>query len=73
MTTVWLIFKDEEICLFTLCAIFIIRELVRKAIALYKAWQKSDKIRFIIIFIINSLGILPIVYLILNKKKKGKN
>ena len=72
MTTVWLIFKDEEACLFTLCAILVIWELVRKAIALYKAWQKSDKIRFIII-LINSLGILPIIYLILNKKRKRKN
>ena len=73
MTTVWLIFKDEETCLFTLCIILVIWELIRKGIALYKAWQKSDKIRFIIIFIINSLGILPIVYLILNRKKKRKN
>jgi len=69
MTTIWLMFKDEEFCLFMICACLIIREMVRKGIALYKAWQKSDKIRFIIIFIINSLGILPIVYLILNKKK----
>jgi len=69
MTTIWLMFKDEEVCLFIICTCFIIWELVRKGIALYKAWQNGDKLRFIIIFIINSLGILPIVYLILNKKK----
>lgn len=69
MTTIWLMFKDEEACLFMIYACLIIWEMVRKGIALYRAWQKSDKIRFIIIFIINSLGILPIVYLILNKKK----
>jgi len=70
MTTVWLIFQDDEVCLFILTVLLVVWELIRKGIALYRAWQRSDKLRFIIIFIINSLGILPIVYLILNRNKK---
>lgn len=49
----------------------VIRELVWKAVALYRAWQKSDTIRFICIFIFNTCGILPIIYLILNKRNKN--
>ena len=55
--------------LLVLCIVLVIREFVRKGIALYKAWQKSDKVRFIFIFIFNTCGILPIIYLLLNKKK----
>lgn len=47
-------------------------DLVRKAIALYKAWQKNNLIWFIFIFIFNTCGILPIIYLILNREKTDK-
>ena len=70
ITLVWLEFQDNEIWLFVFLAFFIIREVVRKGVALYKAWEKKDKIWFVILFIINSFGILPITYLILSKKKK---
>lgn len=62
--------SDVQTWLVVLCIVLAIRELVRKGIALYKAWQKSDKVRFILIFILNTCGILPIIYLLLNKKKK---
>lgn len=47
-------------------------DLVRKAIALYKAWQKGNLVWFILIFIFNTCGILPIVYLILNREQTDK-
>lgn len=47
-------------------------ELVRKAIALYKAWQKRDVVWFVLIFIFNTCGILPIIYLLLNREKTDK-
>lgn len=47
-------------------------ELVRKAIALYKAWQKRDLVWFVLIFIFNTCGILPIIYLLLNREKTDK-
>ena len=61
--------SDVQPWLVVLCIALAIRELVRKGIALYKAWQKSDKVRFVFIFILNTCGILPIIYLLLNKKK----
>lgn len=70
MHTNMLNLPEIEAWLITLCACLVIRDLVRKAVALYKAGQKSDKIRFIFIFILNTCGILPIIYLLLNKKKK---
>ena len=54
-----------------LCICLAIRDLVRKAIALYRAWQNSHKVRFIFIFIFNTCGILPIIYLLLNKKENN--
>jgi hypothetical protein len=62
--------NECEFWMIVLCIFLAIRDLVWKAIALYKAWQKSDKVRFIFIFIFNTCGILPIIYLILSRKKK---
>jgi len=57
-----------ETWLIVLCILLAIRDLVWKAIALYRAWQRSEKVRFVCIFIFNTCGILPIMYLLLNKK-----
>ena len=69
MATNMLNISEGESLLIILCIWLAAWDLVRKAIALYRAWQKSDYIRFIFIFIFNTCGILPIVYLILNKRK----
>ena len=69
MPTNMLNLSETEAWLIVLCICLVVRDLVRKAIALYKAWQKSHKVRFIFIFILNTCGILPIIYLSLNKKK----
>lgn len=70
MPTNMLNISEWESLMIILCVFLTIRDLVRKAIALYRAWQNGDKIRFIFIFILNTCGILPIIYLILNKKRK---
>ena len=44
--------------------------LVWKGLALWKAAQKKEVSWFLAILILNTLGILPIVYLILKKEKK---
>jgi hypothetical protein len=69
MPTNMLNLLERESRVITLCIFLTIRDLIRKAIALYRAWQKSDKIRFIFIFVFNTCGILPIIYLVLNKRK----
>jgi hypothetical protein len=68
MYTNMLNISEWEWWLAILFIFLVARELVWKAIALYKAWQRSEKARFICIFIFNTWGILPIIYLLLNKK-----
>lgn len=47
-------------------------ELVWKGIALWKAAKESQKYWFIAILILNTIGILPIIYIFLFKKgRKG--
>ncbi|MEI7563010.1 MAG: DUF5652 family protein [bacterium] len=48
-----------------------IREMIRKGIALWKAGTKKQKAWFVCIFIFNTAGILPILYLAF-RQKKGK-
>ena len=48
-------------------------EIILKGFALYRSAKKDQKYWFIAILIINSVGILPLVYLLLNTIKKGKN
>jgi hypothetical protein len=57
--------------LLILFAIVGIREMVRKGIALWKAGIKKQKAWFVCIFIFNTAGILPILYLAF-RQKKGK-
>jgi hypothetical protein len=42
-------------------------DLVLKGITLYKSARKDQKVWFVALLLINSIGILPIIYLILNK------
>lgn len=48
-----------------------VREMIRKGIALWKAGTKKQKAWFVCIFIFNTAGILPILYLAF-RQKKGK-
>ena len=69
MSTNMLNIPKEETWFVVLCVWLAIWDLIRKWIALYKAGQKSHLVWFIVIFLFNTCGILPIVYLILNRKK----
>jgi hypothetical protein len=52
-----------------LCIALALLDLVLKCIAAYKAWTRKQVARFICLFIFNTCGILPIIYLILNKEE----
>lgn len=52
-----------------LCIILAIFDIVMKCITAYKAWTRRQIGRFICLFILNTCGILPIIYLIVNRKK----
>lgn len=70
MSTNMLNISKGEAWLVVLCVCLAVRDLIRKWIALYRAWQKNDPVWFVFIFIFNTCGILPIIYLILNKKER---
>jgi methionyl-tRNA synthetase len=56
-----------------LLGLLMVRDMVWKAIGLWKAGTKKQLAWFICIFIFNTLGILPIIYLaFFQKKEKGK-
>jgi len=45
-------------------------EMIWKGFALWTAGNKKDAAWFICIFIFNTMGILPIIYILKNKKKE---
>lgn len=47
-----------------------ILDLVLKAIALWKAALAKQKAWFVALLFVNSLGILPAIYLLLNRKNR---
>jgi hypothetical protein len=47
-------------------------ELVWKGLALYRAGKKQQPWWFFFLLIINSVGILPIIYLIISRDKKKR-
>ena len=53
-----------------LILVLALREMVRKGIALRKAGTQKRLTRFIFLFIFNTVGILPIIYLAFFQKKK---
>lgn len=56
--------------LFGLLIPFAILDLVLKGFALWKSAKKDQNIWFIALLLVNSMGILPLVYLILNRDQK---
>jgi hypothetical protein len=53
-----------------LLTILIIWELYWKGLALWRAAQRHQRVWFVIILVINSAGILPILYLLLTGQLK---
>ena len=49
---------------------FAVWELVWKGLALWKAAKNNHGVWFFCIFVFNTVGILPIIYLLLNRDKK---
>jgi hypothetical protein len=63
-------FQDMPVWLTALIFFLIFWEMIWKLIALWKSARNDHKAWFIVIGIINSVGIIPIIYLLINKKKK---
>lgn len=47
-------------------------DLALRGYALWKSARKGQNIWFVFLLIVNSLGILPLIYLLLNRDKKKK-
>jgi len=62
---------DSNAILFVISLITIgIWDLVWKLKAMWRAGQRESKVWFVCLMIFNTIGILPIIYLVLNKKDK---
>ena len=62
-------FTDVMVWLLPLIVIFSLWEIVWKIIAMWKSARNNDLVWFIFIAVFNTLGILPIIYILLHKKK----
>jgi len=45
-------------------------DLIFRGVALWRSARKSQKVWFLFLLIVNSAGILPIIYLLFNRKRK---
>lgn len=59
--------SDSRMIIVLILTIF---DFVMKWIAMYKAWTRRQVARFVCLFIFNTCGILPVIYLLVNKDKK---
>jgi TRAP-type mannitol/chloroaromatic compound transport system permease small subunit len=62
-------FTDVMVWLLPLIVILSLWEIVWKIIAMWKSARNNDLVWFIFIAVFNTLGILPIIYILLHKKK----
>jgi hypothetical protein len=51
----------------------VIWSIIWKGLALWKAARQKDKVWFVVLLILNTLGILEIIYIYLISKNKSEN
>ena len=67
----WLV--DRIFTFGPLIVVLTVIDLVLRGYALWLSARREQKVWFIFLLIVNSLGILPLIYLLLNRNnKKGK-
>lgn len=71
MQPVWPFLPEWNALVFTLVIIGALWEVVWKGIALWRAARNGHQIWFIFLLIVNSVGILPIIYIFFFSKKKA--
>ncbi len=52
--------------------LLLVADLTLRGFSLYKSARKEQKMWFVALLVINSLGILPLIYLLLQKKDERK-
>lgn len=63
-------FEGIGVSLAIIIVLIVIWSVFWKALALWKAARKGEKIWFIILLIVNTCGILQIIYLLINREPK---
>lgn len=71
MQLAWPFLPAWNTLVFTLVIIGALWEAVWKGIALWRAARNDHQIWFIFLLIVNSVGILPIIYILFFSKKKA--
>lgn len=51
--------------------LLLIADLILRGIALYKSARKDQKVWFVALLVVNSVGLLPLAYLLLEKRSAG--
>jgi len=62
-------YLDDYAFLIGLVLFFVVVDAVLKLIALWQSSRRKQIAWFIVLALVNSLGILPVIYLILNRSK----
>jgi hypothetical protein len=62
-------YLDDYALLIGLVLFFVVVDAVLKLIALWQSARRKQIAWFIVLALVNSLGILPVIYLILNRSK----
>jgi hypothetical protein len=57
----------------TLLLALVVWEMVWKGFALWRAAHRDQSYWFVALLVVNSVGILPIIYLLTNSNKKSSN
>jgi len=65
-------FGGYEMTLILIILLITVWDLIWKIIALWKSARRDQKVWFVFLAIINSVGILPIIYLLLYKDQSEK-
>ncbi len=69
-----LLIHDGYAYVLIILGIVFLFDLILRGIAMWKAAKKNQKIWFVALLFINSVGILPVIYLlVVDKKEKKKN
>lgn len=62
--------QGQQVVIIAILAVLFLWDAVWKAIALWHSARRNQFAWFVIIAILNTAGILPIIYLLVNKGKK---
>jgi len=62
-------YQDSGLGFIKLMMPFMLIDLILRGFALWKAARKDQNVWYIFLLIVNSMGILPLIYLLLNRDK----